>query len=225
MSTPSEALPPSGLRFNYHSVMSEGSEQSPGDAETRAGDDERTEVAGLTADELAARRRALEQVRQWGDPVLRSETRPVERFDEQLRSEAERMIGLMNEAFGIGLAAPQIGKSLRLLVYAIGDQRPIVLVNPTIEWLSKDEETATEGCLSLAGVQVDVERAVHVRVAGQDVNGDEIRIEASGLEARVIQHEADHLDGVLILDRTSRDQRREALRALSDIELRSGFAA
>lgn len=225
MSTRNDPLPPSGPPFNYHSGMSESSELPPEDVDARESDEERLDAAGLTADELAARRRALEQVRQWGDPVLRSETRPVDRFDDQLRVEAERMIDLMNEAFGVGLAAPQIGKSLRLLVYAVGAQRPIVLVNPTIEWRSEDAETGVEGCLSLSSVQVDVDRPVHVRVAGQDVNGDRIKIEASGLEARVIQHETDHLDGVLILDRTTRDQRREALRALSDIELSSGFAA
>lgn len=225
MSTRNEPLPTSGPPFNYHAGMSESLELPPKGVDTPALDEERLEKAGLTADELEARRRALEQVRQWGDPVLRSDTRRVERFDDHLRAEAERMIDLMNEAFGIGLAAPQVGKSLRLLVYAVGDQRPIVLVNPTIEWLSEDEETAAEGCLSLGGVQVDVDRPVHARVIGQDINGDRIRIEASGLEARVIQHETDHLDGVLILDRTTRDQRREALRELSDIELSSGFAA
>lgn len=198
---------------------------SADEADVQACEAERREAATLTADELAARKRALEQVRQWGDPVLRSETRAVEHFDDNLRAEVKRMIGLMNASFGIGLAAPQIGKSLRLLVYAIGDQRPIVLINPTIEWLSEDAETGVEGCLSLTDVQVDVERPVYARVTGQDINGDRIMIEASGLEARVIQHEADHLDGVLILDRTTRDQRREALRSLSDIELSSGFAA
>lgn len=179
----------------------------------------------LTDTELEQRRRALAQVRQWGDPVLRSDTREVELFDEALKAEAERMIQLMDETFGIGLAAPQVGKSHRLVVYKVGPQRPIVLANPRIEYRSEDGETAEEGCLSLSGVQIDVDRPIHVRVIGQNVYGETIMIEASGLEARVIQHELDHLDGVLIIDRASKDQRREALRALRIAEERTGYAA
>lgn len=181
--------------------------------------------AGLSRDELAARREALANIRQWGDPVLRSAARGIENFDQSIRDQAERMIGLMDDAFGIGLAAPQIGISNRLLVYRVGDGTPIVLANPVIEWASSDEETFREGCLSLADVQVDVDRAVHVRVTGQDAFGERIRIEASGLNARVIQHEMDHLDGVLILDRTSRDQRKSALRSLREAEVAAEAAA
>lgn len=205
-------------------LMSDSANDGPiSDAHAR--EEEALEQAGLSNDELQARRKALAHVRQWGDPVLRSETRPVEIFDDELRAEATRMIDLMDEAFGIGLAAPQIGKSVSLLVYRVGQSPPVVLANPEIEYCSDDAETAQEGCLSLANVQVDVDRPVHVRVVGRDVTGQPIRIEASGLEARVIQHEMDHLDGVLIIDRTSKDQRREALRALREAETRVGRAA
>lgn len=194
-------------------------------ADAEPSEAEALEHAGLSEGELEARRRALAQVRQWGDPVLRSETREITHFDDELMTEAARMIELMDAAYGIGLAAPQVGKSHRLLVYRVGTQRPIALANPRIEYSSEDAETGEEGCLSLTGVQVDVDRPIYVRVVGQDVRGETITIEASGLEARVIQHELDHLDGVLIIDRTSKDQRRQALRALREAEARSGYAA
>ena len=125
----------------------------------------------------------------------------------------------MYDALGVGLAAPQLGVSARLLVYRVGNDAPLIaLVNPEVEWSSPDEEIMEEGCLSLPGVAVDVERPVHVRVRGQDEQGETRIVEASGLEARVFQHEIDHLDGVLILDRTSRDQRKEAIRTLREAE-------
>ena len=133
---------------------------------------------------------------------------------------------LMNDALGIGLAATQVGALHRLLVYRVEPDSPVnALVNPEIEWSSKDEDWLEEGCLSLPGVHVDVERPVHVRVRAQDEHGEPISIEASGLEARVIQHEIDHLDGVLILDRTPRDQRKEAMRALREREAAQETAA
>ena len=119
----------------------------------------------------------------------------------------------------VGLAAPQVGLSQRLLVYRVGHEAPLIaLVNPEIEWSSEDEEAAEEGCLSIPGVGVDVDRAVYVRVAALDEFGEPRTVEASGLEARVIQHEIDHLDGVLILDRTTREQRKEAIRTLRERE-------
>src|SRR3954449_2183753 len=168
--------------------------------------------------ELAARRAAaMSFIRRYGDPVLKSRATPVDRFDDSLRTQVSRMGAIMNDALGVGLAAPQIGLSQRLLVYRVGQDAPLVaLVNPEIEWISGQEEPAEEGCLSIPGVAVDVERAVHVRVRAQDEAGDERMVEASGLEARVIQHEIDHLNGVLILDRTSRDQRKEAIRTLRE---------
>lgn len=166
--------------------------------------------------ETAARRRAaLQHVRKFGDPVLRTTARAVDRFDDDLRDEIARMGVLMHDAYGIGLAATQVGILHRVLVYRVENDSPInALVNPEIEWASKEKEWAEEGCLSLPAVHVDVERPVHVRVRAQDEQGEEILVEASGLEARVIQHEMDHLDGVLILDRTPRDQRKEGMRAL-----------
>lgn len=168
--------------------------------------------------EVVARRdAALAHVRKFGDPVLKTRARPVERFDEALREEARRMGLLMDDALGIGLAATQVGVLHRLLVYRVQTGAPLaVLVNPAVEWSSNDEEIAEEGCLSLPSVHVDVERPVHIRVRAHDEYGEPVMIEASGLEARVIQHEIDHLDGVLILDRTARDQRREAMRSLRE---------
>ena len=168
--------------------------------------------------EVAARRdAALAHVRQFGDPVLRAEARPVEVFDDRLREEITRMAGLMDDALGIGLAATQVGILNRVLVYRVEHDSAVnALVNPVVEWSGKDQEILEEGCLSLPGVHVDVERPIYVRVRAQDATGEPIVIEASGLEARVLQHEIDHLDGVLILDRTSRDQRKEAMRALRE---------
>jgi len=168
--------------------------------------------------ELAARRAAaLAHVRKFGDPVLRSKARPIEVFDDALRDEISGMAALMHDSMGIGLAATQIGTLHRVLVYRVEHNSPInALINPELEWSGKEKEWMEEGCLSLPGVHVDVERPVDVRVRAQDPRGKPIVIEASGLEARVIQHEMDHLDGVLILDRTPRDQRKEAMRVLRE---------
>jgi peptide deformylase len=170
--------------------------------------------------EVAARRAAaLAHVRTFGDPVLRTRARPVEQIDDALRAEIGRMGELMNDALGVGLAATQLGVLHRLLVYRVQQQAPVVaLINPEIEWHGNEEEIAEEGCLSLPAVLVDVERPVHVRVRALNEDGEEITVEATGLEARVIQHEIDHLDGVLILDRTTRDQRKEAMRALREAQ-------
>ena len=151
--------------------------------------------------------------------MLKSKATPVDRFDDALRAQVARMGGVMNDALGVGLAAPQIGLSQRLLVYRVGQDAPLIaLVNPEIEWTSDEEETFEEGCLSIPGINVDVDRPIHVRVKAQDETGADRRVEASGLEARVIQHEIDHLDGVLILDRTSKEQRKEAMRALREAD-------
>jgi peptide deformylase len=170
--------------------------------------------------EAAARRAAaLAHVRKYGDPVLRTRARPVREFDDALSAEVLRMGELMGDALGVGLAATQLGVLHRLLVYRVQQDAPVsALVNPEIEWAGRDLETMEEGCLSLPGVLLDVERPVHVRVRALDREGDRILVEASGLEARVIQHEIDHLDGVLILDRTSREQRKEAIRLLREAE-------
>jgi peptide deformylase len=175
---------------------------------------------------LARREAALRHVRQFGDPILRTRARPVERFDAALREEIQRMGLLMNDALGVGLAAPQAGVSHRLLVYRTEPDSPVqALVNPEIDWSSKDKEWMEEGCLSLPSVHVEVERPIHVRLRALDADGDPVFVEASGFEARVIQHEVDHLDGVLILDRTTRDQRKEAVRALRELERSRADAA
>jgi len=176
--------------------------------------------------EVAARRAAaLSHVRTFGDPVLKARALPVERFDEALRAEVGQMAALMRDALGVGLAATQLGVMHRLLVYRVGQDAPLaVLANPRLEWSSEDREELEEGCLSLPGVHVGVERPVHVRVHAQDERGEAVRIEASGLEARVIQHEMDHLDGVLMIDRTTRDQRKEAMRALREAAERAHAA-
>jgi len=160
---------------------------------------------------------ALRHVRRYGDPVLRSRALAVERFDDALAEELERMGELMHDALGIGLAATQLGVLHRALVYrAYADDDITALVNPVIEWQSEELEIAEEGCLSLPGVHVEVERPARVRVRAQDASGAELSVEAEGLRARVIQHEIDHLDGVLILDRISREARKEAMREMRE---------
>ncbi len=171
----------------------------------------------LDPETRARREAALKHVRKYGDPVLRSRALEIERFDDALVDEARRMGELMHDAYGIGLAATQVGVMHRLLVYRTELEGAVAaLVNPVLEWSSRETESAEEGCLSLPGVAVEVDRPVYVRVRALDERGSPIMVEASGLEARVIQHEMDHLDGVLILDRTSRDQRKQAMRALRE---------
>jgi peptide deformylase len=163
------------------------------------------------------RDKALRQVRKLGDPVLRATALPVERFDETLKATIERMGELMRDSLGIGLAASQIGVLQRVFVYRVDpDDAVTAVVNPVLEEASAELEAAEEGCLSLPGVHLDVERPASVRLRGQNGEGDALVIEASGLQARVIQHELDHLNGTLILDRVSREQRREAMRALRE---------
>lgn len=187
--------------------------------EVEPADDEQPDQPELEPEVVARRDAALAQVRKFGDPVLRTRARPVAQFDSALRSEIERMGELMGDALGVGLAATQVGVLNRVLVYRVHQQAPVAaLINPEIEWSGKDAETMEEGCLSLPAVLVEVERPIHVRVRALDAEGDPMVIEASGLEARVIQHELDHLDGVLILDRTTREQRKQALRALREAE-------
>ncbi len=177
------------------------------------------EESKLDPETAARRQAALAHVRRFGDPVLRTRARPIERIDDSLRDEIRRMGVLMNDALGVGLAATQLGVLHRVLVYRILPDSPVAaLINPEIDWRGNDEEVAEEGCLSLPAVLVEVERPVYVRVRAHDENGEPIMIEASGLEARVIQHEIDHLDGVLILDRTTREQRKEAMRALREAQ-------
>ena len=178
----------------------------------RESEDRRVEV------ELLERREAaLAHVIKFGDPVLKSKASPITNFGPELRSEVERMIEIMRDGLGIGLAATQLGVLRRLLVFQSGpESEPTALINPEVEWVSDEIAVAEEGCLSLPKVSMDVERPLYARFSGRDAEGERIVIEAAGLEARVLQHELDHLDGVLILDRTSREQRKAALRALRE---------
>ncbi len=186
----------------------------PAETET----DERGENE-LEAELLERREAALAHVVKFGDPVLKSKASPVRDFGPELRAEVERMVAIMRDGMGVGLAATQLGVLRRLLVFQAGpDSEPTALINPEVEWLSNEVVVAEEGCLSLPRVSMDVERPLHARFSGLDVDGEPIEIEASGLEARVLQHEIDHLDGVLILDRAPRAQRKGALRALREGE-------
>ena len=171
----------------------------------------------LDAEREARRRLALAQVRQYPDPVLRMKANEVDELDESVTGLVERMKGLMSEARGVGLAAPQLGILRRVLVYQAGEEEPFVaLVNPRVLKTSEERIADDEGCLSLgaASVIVEVERPLSIVVEGKSPEGEDVRIEAEGLEARVIQHELDHLDGILIIDRTSPEHRREALAKL-----------
>jgi peptide deformylase len=183
-------------------------------AETETGEREESK---LEAELLERREAALAHVVKFGDPVLKSKASPVRDFGPELRAEVERMVSIMRDGMGVGLAATQLGILRRLLVFQAGpDSEPTALINPEVEWLSDEVVVAEEGCLSLPRVSMDVERPLHARFSGLDVDGEAIRLEASGLEARVLQHELDHLNGVLILDRAPRAQRKGALRALRE---------
>jgi peptide deformylase len=176
---------------------------------------ETAKTAPRVTPEERARREARREIRVIGDPVLRERAREVVAFDRALRKLARRMIGIMHDAPGVGLAAPQIGVVDRLIVYDVDDD-PRALVNPELSEFSEEREEGDEGCLSVPGVAMPVERASRVRVRGRDLTGASVDFVAEGFEARVIQHEVDHLDGILIVDRTTREARAAALRALRE---------
>ena len=166
----------------------------------------------LDPEEETRRRLALAQIRQWGDPALRLRAHEVENFDDDLQRLVERMGELMHVARGVGLAATQVGVLQRLFVFQPADDTEVrVVVNPVTAELTGDAETDDEGCLSLQGVRVPVERQLKLVLEGKDQHGKEIRLELEGVAARIVQHELDHLDGVLILDRTDPESRRQAL--------------
>jgi peptide deformylase len=168
----------------------------------------------LDPEREARRRVALAQIRQYGDPVLKMRANEVETFDGDLAALVERMKSLMQEASGVGLAANQVGVLRRVVVMQPGEEEPIVLVNPVVRESSGELCADDEGCLSLQGVTVPVERRLRVTVDAVDENGNDVSFELEGLAARVAQHEIDHLDGVLILERTTDDARRAALAVL-----------
>ena len=176
--------------------------------ETRSNDE-------LDAEALARRRLALAQIRQYPDAALRLRAREVTEFDEGLRTLADRMTRLMIDANGIGLAATQVGVLQRMFVYqTASEEEPRAVVNPRIAEASAETEVDDEGCLSLQRVLVPVERPVRVTLEGQDLDGGDVRLELHGMAARCVQHEVDHLDGVLMIDKTTKDARREAMGTL-----------
>jgi peptide deformylase len=154
-------------------------------------------------------------IRMFGDPVLKTRASPVESFDGTLPQLADEMLATMREHEGVGLAANQVGRLKRILVAAL-EEEEFVLVNPVVEESAGPTEKQPEGCLSILGIQVEVERPTAVTVSGQDTSGAPLKIEASGLLARILQHEIDHLDGVLILDRTDRESRKAAMREMRE---------
>ena len=165
---------------------------------------------------------ALRLVRQYPDPSLRNPASPVATVDDEVQRLAARMVDVMERAHGVGLAAPQLGVLRRLLVYRVGEDDAVrVLINPQLSEMSEETAVSTEGCLSLLGgeLQVPVARHVSLHVSALGVEGEPVELDAEGFEARVIQHEIDHLDGVLIVDRAEDEQRREALR---ELRLRAG---
>jgi peptide deformylase len=169
----------------------------------------------LDPEREARRQLALAQIRQYPDPALRMRAHEVDEFDDDLARLVERMTALMRDANGVGLAATQVGVLRRVFVYqATEEEDPVVVVNPQIELRGEEREIAEEGCLSIQGVHVEVERARAVVLTGKDVAGGDYRRELEGPGARVAQHELDHLDGVLMLDRTTDDQRKQAMAVL-----------
>jgi peptide deformylase len=181
-------------------------------------DHEHDEEPHAEADEQALEREArrllaLSRIRQYGDTVLRMQAREVESFDDDLRRLVERMTSLMHEASGVGLAATQVGVLRRLFVF-VDEGEDRVLVNPAITKRSKETEVDDEGCLSLRDVLVPVERPRAVTIEGFDADGQPVALELEPPSSRVVQHELDHLDGVLIIDRTDDESRRAALARL-----------
>jgi peptide deformylase len=178
----------------------------------------------LDAEAEARRRLALAQIRQFGDPVLRMRAHELTEFDDDLKRLAARMAELMHDARGVGLAATQVGIVRRVFVFQRGEDDVLAVVNPVITDRSSETETGDEGCLSLQGVTMPVERALTVTLEGKDENGVDLRLELEGHPARVVQHELDHLDGVLILDRTTDEARKEALAVLRPVPVLSPLA-
>ncbi len=179
---------------------------------------ESEENSGSTDPEQEARRGyALAQVRQYPDTALRMKAREIDQFDDALATLAERMSTIMADARGVGLAAPQVGVLQRLFVYqASPEAEAVALVNPVVVEKSEEVEVGEEGCLSLgrATINVDIERAVSLTVKAKTPSGDPLELKATGLEARVVQHELDHLDGILIVDHATPEQRRDAMAKL-----------
>lgn len=154
----------------------------------------------------------VQPIRLFGDPVLRTPAAPVETFDKELRKLVQDLTDTMRDAPGSGLAAPQIGVSLRVFTYWVDDELGH-LVNPSLD-LSSDEQDGEEGCLSIPGLSFDTPRARSVVARGFDMHGEPVVLEGSDLLARCVQHETDHLDGIVFIDRLDPEMRKEAMRAI-----------
>jgi peptide deformylase len=166
------------------------------------------------AEREARRRLALSQIRQYPDAALRLKAKPVDTFDESLQRLVDRMKILMHDAAGVGLAATQVGVVKRLFVFQLEEDTDLAIVNPEIAERGEEVESSDEGCLSLQGVTVPVERTLRLTLTGVDEHGEPVNLELEGHPARIVQHELDHLDGVLIIDRTTGEARREAMATL-----------
>jgi peptide deformylase len=162
----------------------------------------------------ARRRLALSQIRQYPDAALRLKAKPVETFDDSLERLVDRMKILMHDAAGVGLAATQVGVVKRLFVFQLEEDMDLAIVNPEIAERGDEVESSDEGCLSLQGVTVPVERTLRLTLTGVDEHGEPVSLELEGHPARIVHHELDHLDGVLIIDRTTDEARREAMATL-----------
>lgn len=159
---------------------------------------------------------SLQQVRLFGDPVLKAPALPVTVFDKELRTLVRDLTETMLDAPGAGLAAPQIGVSLRVFTYCV-DGVIGHLVNPDLD-LSDEEQDGPEGCLSLPGLTFDTKRAMGVVARGMNMHGEPVVIEGTQLLARAVQHETDHLDGILFIDRLDVEARKQAMRAIRETE-------
>ncbi|WP_036502621.1 peptide deformylase [Nocardia aobensis] len=159
----------------------------------------------------------IQPVRLFGDPVLRARADEVDAFDRDLEQLVTDLTDTMHASGGVGMAAPQIGVGLRVFVYDTGDAAGHV-VNPVFEVLGTDEQTGPEGCLSIPGLRYDVTRAHRVVARGVDMHGEPVKFEAEGLLSRCVQHETDHLDGVLYLQRLEPATRKQAMRAVRESE-------
>ena len=198
---------------DHHHEHEHSDEHAHDHAHDDGDEHEHDEDEERAAESEVRKRIALSQVRQYGDPVLRMRANEVVAFDDELARLVERMTDLMHDAHGVGLAATQVGVVRRFFVFEHDDE-DLVLANPTITKTGKDVEIDDEGCLSLGTVRVPVERAAEIVIEGQNAAGEAVTYELDGMAARVVQHELDHLDGKLILDRTDPGSRKEALAKL-----------
>ncbi|MDO8310251.1 MAG: peptide deformylase [Actinomycetota bacterium] len=159
---------------------------------------------------------AIQPIRLFGDPVLRTPAAPVETFDKELRKLVADLTETMMDAPGAGLAAPQIGVSLRVFTYWVDDE-PGHLINPDLD-LSEETQDGDEGCLSIPDLAFDTIRSRRVVAKGMNMHGEPVVIEGSDLLARALQHETDHLDGILFIDRLDPDSRKDAMRLIRAAE-------